>query len=298
MSKVSVKYYLNKNLKPYGGKYPVYIRVIHRRNPQRIASILFQDLYLNDEEFEDEIFQHIMRKGEKMILDCYDYFENNIIKDFDIRNYKGLRIIEVLGLFIEPFAVKYAEMGDFETVTRSVENFFNYINRELNINIYNTLRHSDEFEQRNFFETNIKELEKLGLVENVADLYFAGLNFGTYKYNITDEKDKYVISKAKEWNKIEEKYKGELERRGEHFIIMSDSHNKLIEENGNLYWCRQFAEYLYSENYCNFIYDEKLQKDFSKKGIDNNKIKQLLLKDIFNRIHRNKQEAEILDRGK
>ncbi len=298
MSKVSVKYYLNKNLKPNGGKYPVYIRVIHRRNPQRIASILFQDLYLNDKEFEDEIFQHIMRKGEKMILDCYDYLENNIIRDFDIRNYKGLRIIEILDLFIEPFAVKYEEMGDFETITRSVENFFNYINRELNINISNTLRYSNEFEQRNFFETNIKELENLGLIENVADLYFAGLNFGAYKYNITDEKDKYIISKAKEWEKIEGKYLEELEKRGEQYIIMSDSHKKLIEKNGILYWCSQFADFLYSENYCNFINDEKMQKDFSKKGIDNNKIKQLLLKDIFNRIHRAKQEAEILDRGK
>ena len=61
MSKVSVKYYLNKNLKGNGDRWPVYIMIIHKRNPQRIASRLFKGRCYTEKEFaNDESAQHIV----------------------------------------------------------------------------------------------------------------------------------------------------------------------------------------------------------------------------------------------
>ena len=130
MSVASSKHYLNTNLKPVeGDKFPVYVRVIHKRNPQRFVSVLLDGVYLSEKEFNNsEIIKHITQKESDIILYIYDLLQEKI-KNFDIRNYKGKSIRTMLVRFTDAFADYYTEKIDLQTIKwESVSNFFNYIN--------------------------------------------------------------------------------------------------------------------------------------------------------------------------
>ena len=195
MSKVSVKYYLNKNLKGEADRWPVYIMIIHKRNPQRIVSRLFKGQCYTEKEFaSDETAQHIVKKGTEIIENTYNYICKIYGQEFDIKNYKNTGISTITGVITEPFKERFLGV-DWKTDWKfeNISNFFDFINKQLNINIINCIYNNETI--NSFFDTNRAEFEKLGIVKNEYTKQFEGVRLGEYKYNITSDKDKEIIKK-------------------------------------------------------------------------------------------------------
>ena len=249
MSKVSVKYYLNKNLKGEADRWPVYIMIIHKRNPQRIVSRLFKGQCYTEKEFaSDETAQHIVKKGTEIIENTYNYICKIYGQEFDIKNYKSTGISTITGVITDPFKDRFLS-DDRKTDWKfeNISNFFDFVNKQLNINIINCIYNNETI--NSFFDTNRAEFEKLGIVKNEYKKQFEGVRLGEYKYNITSDKDKEIIKKAK-------------------------------KKNAESLWFKHVSNLLYSENWHNFLTDNKLSEKMCRCGVDIDFLADTLLDDL------------------
>ena len=73
MGKITVKHYINKDLKPVGGLYPLYVQIIYNRKVYKIKSFITIFEYVNEEILKtlktSVILEQEIRDIERTILD-------------------------------------------------------------------------------------------------------------------------------------------------------------------------------------------------------------------------------------
>lgn len=205
MSKITVKHYLNKDLKPQIingiSEFPVYVQVIYNRNNYKFKSENDWFEYLSDEKLSTELIKQLLNAEINRIIHTIELLEKNNLKEISSKNiYKySQEITKVINKnyskYFENFYTDYPEILKNVTLERLDE-----LCEFLNISSIHNKNFDDKVEYIDSLCKNInsdwRNSEEYLLVDYIYGqnkTYFLekiGLTFG---YFLPEDEDKVKI---------------------------------------------------------------------------------------------------------
>ncbi|MBQ6956128.1 MAG: hypothetical protein IJP80_05895 [Bacteroidales bacterium] len=163
MSKLTIKHFLNKKLKPIvigeNCEYPVYVQIVHKRHVQQIKSLLLG--YMDEISFERKKTHYLIHRETELIERLYEYAES-IISDFDIRK-MSVTTRELLEWYTKPLNSIITEESPYKKLTDFIEMISTLTEKKTGSKINFDILFDWENTMA-FLETNKTELAKIGIM--------------------------------------------------------------------------------------------------------------------------------------
>lgn len=163
MSKLTIKHFLNKKLKPIvigeNCEYPVYVQIVHKRHVQQIKSLLLG--YMDEISFERKKTHYLIHRETELIERLYEYAES-IISDFDIRK-MSVTTRELLEWYTKPLNSIIMEESPYKKLTDFIEMISTLTEKKTGSKINFDILFDWENTMA-FLETNKTELAKIGIM--------------------------------------------------------------------------------------------------------------------------------------